>query len=149
VTYGLTVGPNGPIPFGFSSMLDWMDSIILSFPAPWTISDRTHYGTEIFDSRSKHVLSVQLVFGAPSERQRRGMTDEEWAEYSCDSHWESEAQWHLANAVVSARNSVKSLHDSEYQLNVLRGLILGHCSWADDVIAEIHCGGPEKRRLHA
>lgn len=135
--------------FGFSSVEDWFNSIIESFPAPWIIGDDTHYGTEIFDSRGEKILSVWMAWGNPSERQRDGMSDTEWLEYCCDSHWESETQWHIANAIVSARNYLKAHHDrgwigdDELQRSILRSLIMAYGQW--QVNAEIVCGGPDRR----
>jgi hypothetical protein len=141
----------GGISFGFSSVSDWFDSIILSFPAPWIIGESTHYGTEIFDARGTKVLSVWMAWGSPSDRQRGSMSDAEWIEYCCDSHWESETQWHIANAIVTTRNYLQVHKDRGFysdsdneQFNILRNLVMSYSRW-EAVDAEIACGGPERR----
>lgn len=137
--------------FGFCGVADWFDSVITSFPAPWIIGDDTHYGTEIFDSRGVKVLSVWMAWGDPSERQRGDMTEAEWLEYCCDSHWESETQWHIANAIVSTRNYLKAHEDrgwygdDDRQREILRNLIMAYGQWEDGVDTEIACGGPDRR----
>jgi hypothetical protein len=143
------------IQYGFFDISDWLDSVIASFPAPWIIGDDTRYGTEIFDSRGIKVLSVWMAWGNPSERQRRGMSDEEWSEYCCDSHWESETQWHISNAIVCARNYLKAHKDNGWygeddrQREILRTLITAYGRWEEGVDREIACGGPDRRMTSA
>lgn len=137
--------------YGFHSVADWFDSIIASFPAPWIIGDDTRYGTEIFDSRGVKVLSVWMAWGNPSERQRGDMSDAEWLEYCCDTHWESETQWHIANAIVTTRNYLQAHEergwhgDDDEQREILRNLIMTYGEWENDVDSEIACGGPDRR----
>jgi hypothetical protein len=138
--------------FGFSSIEDWFDSVILSFPAPWIIGDDTHYGSEIFDGRGHHIFSIWLPFGNPSARQLGDMTLTEWADYISDQHWESEAQWHLANAIIAARNyladheRLKYFGDTDSIRKILRDLMMDHCKWSDDAQTEVACGGPDRRK---
>jgi hypothetical protein len=139
--------------FGFDSITDWVDSAIISFPAPWKVGDNNdkYYGTEILDARGKHILSVWFSEGNPSSREKGDMSDDEWIEYCCDSHWESETALHLAAAIVAVRNLIarESRYDSgskELPETILRSLILQPCcSWSDAVIEEIKTGGPERR----
>lgn len=138
------------ISFGFNGITDWFDSIIASFPAPWVIGDDTHYGTPIFDSRGVKIISVWMAWGNPSERQRGTMSDEEWLECCCDTHWESETQWHLANAIITTRNYLKAhaergwYGDDERQRDILRNLIMAYGHW-ETPDSEIACGGPDRR----
>jgi len=135
--------------FGFADIEDWLDSIFISFPEPWRVGDLDgkYYGTEIFDARGKNIFSVWLSFGNPSERQRDGMNDEEWREYCCDSHWESETAFHLAKAIVAIRNdmSEKDWVWHEEKPRLLRSLILQLGRWDSSINAEISCGGPLRR----
>ena len=152
MSYGTFTGDDGSfIEFGFSSIIDWFDSVIESFSAPWIIGDSTQYGTEIFDSRAVKVLSVWMAWGDPSDRQRGSMADSEWLEYCCDSHWESQTQWHIANAIVSTRNYLDAHKrsgwhgDDERQCEILRNLIMSYGRWEESVNSEISCGGPNRR----
>lgn len=135
--------------FGFADFQDWLDSVILSFPAPWRVGDLDgkYYGTEIMDASGAPVLSVWIAEGAPSVRERRGMSNEEWAEYCCDSHWESELAFSTAQAIVAARNNI-SASDlcGDVSHNILRSLV-GFCRWDSGVFDLIRCGGPERRAL--
>ena len=147
-SYGSFRDENGEVvKFGFHSNVDWLDSIIASFPTPWTIGEETRYGSEIFDGRGKKILSIWITLGNPSEREKGGMSDQEWSEYCCDSHWESETQWYLANAIVAARNAlaVGQYLVDERAAELLRILILNFCQWEEPVNDEISCGGPLKR----
>jgi hypothetical protein len=147
MAYGVSTIDGKETNFGFADVKDWFNSVILSFPAPWKIGDDTHYGTELFDARGKRLLSIWLVFGEPSARQKGGMTDEEWQEYCCDCQWESQTQWHIANAIVAARNSLTGqTHENEAALHLLRTLILEFGRWKEDINSEIVCGGPERRK---
>jgi hypothetical protein len=156
MSHGIFTNNNGEsVEFGFSSITDWFDSVINSFAAPWIIGDNTHYGTEIFDARAIKVLSVWMAWGDPSDRQRDSMTDSEWLEYCCDSHWESQTQWHIANAIVSTRNYLDAnkrrgwYGDDERQREILRNLIMTYGRWAESVNSEIACGGPNRRMTSA
>lgn len=137
--------------FGFTSVSDWLDSVILSFPAPWKVRDCAgkHYGTEIEDARGLCVLSVWFAFGEPSARQKGNMTDEQWSEYCCDSHWESADQLRVAETIVSLRNylsdSSSRYGDDERAAPMLRNLIMEHGDWNEDIDDEIKCGGPDRR----
>lgn len=154
--YGVFTKGNGEsVEFGFSSVSDWFDSIIESFPAPWIIGDDTHYGTQIFDSRAILVLTVWMAWGDPSDRQRGSMTNSEWLEYCCDSHWESQTQWYIANAITSTRNYLdahkrRGWHgDDERQREILRNLVMGYGPWEESVSREVACGGPLRRMTSA
>ena len=137
--------------FGFNGVDDWLDSVILSFPAPWVLGDNTHYGSEIFDAQGNKVLSVWMAWGNPSERQRGTMSEAEWVEYCSDSHWESETQWHVANAIVTTRNYLHMhdvrgfIGDNNRQLGILRNLVTAYASWGGDVEEVVKCGGPNRR----
>lgn len=132
---------------GYSSCLDWLESVVLSFPAPWSIGPDTHYGTEILDSTGRIILSLWIVIGKPSKRERGTMTDEEWSEYCCDSHWECETQWHLANAIIAMRNALEgSDWDKSENVACLTRLVIHLCRWSDQLFDEINCGGPQKRK---
>lgn len=151
MSYGAFTKDGKIVTYGFWSISDWFDSVIASFPAPWIIGDDTHYGTEIFDSRGVKVMSVWMAWGEPSERQRGNMTDAEWLEYCCDSHWESETQWHIANAIVTTRNYLKAhkergwYGDDDQQREILRNLVMTYGRWEEGVDTEIVCGGPDRR----
>jgi hypothetical protein len=151
MSYGYFSNNGKDIIFGFDGITDWFDSVIQSFPAPWIIGDDTNYGTEIFDSRAVKVLRVWMPWGNPSERQRHDMSDAEWVEYCCDSHWESETQWHIANAIVTTRNYLQAhkergwYGDDDEQREILRNLIMAYGSWKQEVDTEITCGGPDRR----
>lgn len=147
MAYGIARLAGKDVQFGFSSVADWFDSIVMSFPAPWSLSDDTHYGTVIVDARGRKLFSVWLAFGEPSARQRDGMSDDEWAEYCTDSHWESETQWHLTNAIVAARNAIggHAWKTDDRALDLLRHLIMQHARWDEAINAEIVCGGPDRR----
>lgn len=151
MSFGMFTKGGKTVRYGFDSVADWFDSVIASFPTPWIIGDDTNYGTEIFDARGSKVLSVWMAWGNPSERQRGGMTDAEWSEYCCDSHWESETQWHIANAIVSARNYLQAHLDNgwygdlEQQQEILRTLVMAYGRWEEPVDLEIACGGPLRR----
>ncbi len=138
------------VDFGFNSIKDWINSVILSFPAPWIIGDDTNYGTEIFDARGTKVISVWMAWGNPSSRQKGSMSDAEWIEYCSDTHWESETQWHIANAIVTTRNYLQAHKDRGFygddkrQLNILRELVTSYGRW-EDIDQEIMCGGPQRR----
>jgi hypothetical protein len=150
--YGFTTVAGKSVPFGFYNVEDWFDSIITSFPAPWEIGEDTNYGTQIIDADGLLILSVWMAFGLPSKRQLGGMTDAEWSDYCCDSHWESETQWHIANAIVTARNSIH-IHETrgwfgnplEQVGPILRTLIMQWGRWEEDINEEIVCGGPQRR----
>ena len=149
MSFGGRTGKNGAFEmWGFSDVRDWFNSVIESFPAPWTIGSETHYGTEIYDSRGIHVVSIWMAFGRPSVRQQGDMSDREWDEYCCDCHWESETQWHIANAVVVARNFLadESVRwTDERAREITRDLIMRYGRWADSVYKQIACGGPNRR----
>lgn len=137
--------------FGFSSVKDWFESVIISFPAPWTIGprDRKYYGTEIFDARGTNILNIWVMAGGPSEREKArfgNWTEERWAEYCCDSHWESEGGLAIAEAIVAMRNSAE--HDYEFP-NGLAILVMEHGDWDEQCWPEISCGGPDRRALES
>lgn len=151
MAHGSTTIDGKSVPFGFFSVEDWFNSIIMSFPAPWVIGPDTHYGAEIYDARGKHLFDVWLPFGKPSARQRGDMSDEQWSDYAngAASHWESETQWHIVNAIVAARGVVEHVHHAslfdDTAMALLRSLIMLHARWNEDINAEIICGGPDRR----
>lgn len=142
--------------FGWSDVEDWFLSVILSFPAPWSVADLNgkYYGTEIRDARSVTIMSVWESEGDPSAREKGDMTDEEWTEYCCDSHWESELALRVATAIVDVRNHLAGdgaagrLRAEEAEKGLVRA-VLQYCRWDEAVEAEIRCGGPERRLTNA
>ena len=139
-------------PWGFASMTDWLDSVILSFPAPWILGPRDgkYYGTEILDARGKKILSLWISVGDPSAREKEyfgDWTPEAWTEYCCDSHWESEAALKLAEAIVALRNADSSWSSRDTN-KILQGLLLAcEVRWEEEIWPEIQAGGPGKRAL--
>jgi hypothetical protein len=133
--------------FGFSSVQDWFESVILSFPAPWVVADLKgkYYGTIIVDARGIPILSVWIASGELSFREKAKFgewTPERWAEYCADSHWESASSLAICDAIVALRNvdSRWSQHRNE-----LIHTVLASASWEDEIFAEIECGGPDRR----
>jgi len=129
--------------FGFSDVKDWLESVILSFPAPWSIAplDGKYYGTVIRDGDGRNILSVWEAEGEPSHRQKAwfcNWTPEAWAEYCCDTHWESAICLQLAENICRLRNA---------ENDELFELVQWHCRWEEDIWPMISCGGPDKRRL--
>ena len=135
--------------FGFFSVKDWLSSVILSFPAPWSLMPREgkYYGTKIQDARGVPILTFWMAEGGPSDREKAafGMdwTQEAWAEYCCDCHWESESALVLAVDVIQVRNKCGT--DCP---DGLLSAIVEKARWCDDVFPDLLCGGPARRRLH-
>jgi hypothetical protein len=87
---------------------DEFEDDLITSPAPWKIGPYTHYGTEVFDSKGTKLFSILIVIGRPSAREQAGLSDGEWDEHCCDRHWESQTQWHIASAIVAARNAMET-----------------------------------------
>lgn len=141
-------GKNGK-GWGFASVSDWLDSVILSFPAPWKVCDLDgkYYGTLIADARGIEFLSFWMTDGEqPSARQKGDMTDEEWSDYCCDSHWESARAFATCEEVVRLRNlAAESRWPDDEDLATLRSVIVEHGRWEETIDDEIKCGGPDRR----
>lgn len=135
------------VTWGFSSVKDWLESVILSFPAPWTIGTDTHYGTEIFDARQKRILSFWKTEGQePSKRELGGDSLEEWNENCCNNHWESQFSLDCAETVMALRNRLVGVSTYENaDLKDLVTIIVSEGCWSDDVAGELECGGPDRR----
>lgn len=137
-------------PFGFFSVKDWLESVILSFPAPWSIAPLhgKYYGTLILDARSVKILKFWDSNGDPSEREKaewKHWTLEEWNAEVCDSHWESAATLERCRAVVALRNACAGrLFTTPDEL---LAVIVSEGCWDEAVWPEIACGGPKRRPL--
>ena len=147
---GMTHGADSMGRFGFSSIQDWFASVVLSFPAPWSLRPRTgkYYGTEIQDARGVCVLTVWRMAGGPSVREKArfgAWSPEAWNEYCSDSHWESEGGLAIAEAIVALRNAAEG--DDWGDTTSLTALVLAHGSWDEESKDDIACGGPLRRRL--
>ena len=136
------------VTFGFFGFSDWLKSVACSFPAPWKIHTLggKYYGTQIEDARGVKVFSVWLSFGEPSARQRGDMTDEEWREYCCDSHWESRAALAVSDALCACRNALDDKYGDDEQLKLFIAL-LSFGEWSEDVWECVRARGPEQRAL--
>jgi hypothetical protein len=151
--FGMTTTKDGKhIRFGYSSIEDWLDSVFQSFPSPWKVRDLDgkYYGTEIEDARGRVIISLWYATGAPSARQKGDMNDEEWGEYCCDTHWESEIALRLSETVVNLRNLLDGdrLYSEERDVRLLRYLLTELCQWDTDIFEEVRSGGgPDKRIL--
>jgi len=140
------------VPWGYSSVRDWFDSVIMSFPAPWKVAplEGKYYGTTILDARNFEILSFWNSVGEPSRREKedftKGWTPEAWAEYCCDSHWESAATLSVAEAVVALRNvSERSWIVAEG--GELAQIIFMYGHWETPILKDVQCGGPGKRAI--
>lgn len=132
------------VTFGFSTFRDWLESVVLSFPAPWSIApfDGMYYGTVVQDARGVAILSFWQSCGGPSERQKQYGWDPK--EDPVDNHWESEQTLDLASYVVASRNNINEWSDEKDRLV---SVILENASWEPDVWGEIQCGGPDRRSI--
>jgi len=153
MSFGCEIINGKPSRFGFSSVRDWFGSVVLSFPAPWALKPREgkFYGTEIEDARGVCILRVWLMAGGPSHREKARFgewSEDAWADYCCDSHWESVGSLALAESIVALRNEFARNEWADESINHhLVDLILKHGSWDEDCWNEIACGGPNKRAL--
>lgn len=150
MSYGTETINGEQVSWGYSDIKDWFLSVVLSFPAPWSVAalNGKYYGTVITDARGIAILNFWESEGEPSEREKarfQDWTPETWAEYCCDSHWESDTCLTIANEVVRIRNANK--HNRTYQENELLKLIVSFGSWNDDIWKDIQCGGPGKRAI--
>jgi hypothetical protein len=143
-------GIEGNTVWGFCTVEDWLVSVFLSFPSPWTIAplNGKYYGTEVLDSRGTPIMRFWengRADGGPSEREKASWdgkwTPELWAEYCCDSHWESVASLASAEECVRLRNSEFREHHEALAALALSG------RWCDEVYAEVQCGGPNRRAI--
>ena len=80
---------------------------------PWSVAplEGKYYGTNILDSNGDEVASFwdHSEAAYPSAREKAAFgnwTEEAWADYVCDSHWESERDYARAKAIVDAMNAL-------------------------------------------
>lgn len=152
MSYGITVISDKHVRFGFFSAQDWLNSVVQSFPAPWSIAELKgkYYGTIIEDAEGTKILSVWKSAGAPSARQFEGFTKEEWEDYCCDSHWESQQTYAICEAIVAKRNYITATRwtdaDDERELSEL---VIRYGHWEESVWDKIQCGGRERRIISA
>lgn len=138
--------------FGFGSVQDWFLSVLTSFPSPWSIKPLAgkYYGTVLSDARGRSVLSVWAAEGDPSHREKerfgKDWTPEKWAEYCCDTHWESAYCLAMAERIVYLRHRLDTYIDEDQERELLNR-VLFEARWDDEVWEEVSCGGPQKRRL--
>lgn len=138
--------------FGFFSVQDWLNSVILSFPCPWKLAQRKgkYYGTIILDGRDIPIIGVWTATGEPSKREKEywgDWTPEGWAEYCCDSHWECANDLQTANEIVRLRNQMgeDQRFIPERSIQSLADLVIGQM-WEKEVFRDLVCGGPLRRR---
>lgn len=81
---------------------------------PWKVAPLTgkYYGTHILDADGDEVAEFWDHSydhpSHPSVREKAAFgdwTEEAWADYCCDSHWESERDYARALAIVEAMNA--------------------------------------------
>lgn len=85
------------------------------FPRPWRLAprDRKYYGTEVLDANGEVVFKIWGTYSwgvedydpQPSERELDGQSLEEFWEWCCDSHWETEDTYQLCQAIVDRVNA--------------------------------------------
>jgi hypothetical protein len=137
------------VTYGFFSFKDWIESVILSFPAPWSIAplNGKYYGTQIIDRDKRNILVMWQSFGNPSEREiaefAGGWTPAAWSEYRSDCHWESEFTFKLCQAICLLRNNACDESDGDGLLV----LVQQFTEWDESVWKSISCDGPDKRAL--
>lgn len=84
---------------------------------PWSVAplEGKYYGTHILDADGDEVAEFwdHSIPGRPSVREIKAFGDdwseEAWAEYCCDSHWENERDYLRACAIVRAVNATSHL----------------------------------------
>ncbi len=145
MSYGTDIINGACVTFGFADVKDWLASVILSFPAPWSLAQRKgkYYGTVILDARGVPILSFWEAKGDPSEREKEyfgAWTQEAWDDHCCDSHWESANTLTVAEHVIIMRNA-----EDDASAHILVRFIVDYGSWEDSVFREIACGGPLRR----
>lgn len=105
--------------YGGARMLREYGDIILEnvseLRLPWKLAplDGKYYGTIILDRDGEEVATFWDHTDAahPSVREKASFgdwTEEKWAEYVCDSHWESERDYVRALAIVEAMNATEA-----------------------------------------
>ncbi len=146
----MSYGSGGNGDWGFASVIDWLQSVILSFPSPWSVAPHKgkYDGTEITDGRGTLILRFWDFTGEPSSREKalfgENWSPEAWKERRYDCHWESERSLSIAEYVVSLRNAISDgIWRPEH--NDLATIIVSAGSWHDDIFREIVCGGPHRR----
>lgn len=140
------------VKFGFFSVKDWLESVLVSFPTPWLVRPRKgkYYGTVIEDARGIAILSFwecgEMDMPSTREKENFGEWDEEsWQGYLCDSHWESETSLSMANMAVEWANFTTVQGDKSD--SPAMAMIVENARWAEDCWKEILCGGPSRRSL--
>ena len=150
----MSFGTEMGVPWGFTSVRDWLESVILSFPAPWSLAPLVgkYYGTEILDARGVTILSFWESEGEPSHRQKAALgepwTPEAWNDYICDNHWESAKSLEVAETAIQLRNKLtKRSYYQNDSINLLITIVISLGHWPDEVYAEVQCGGPDRRAI--
>lgn len=140
--------------FGLADVKDYLRAVLCEseFPAPWDLTPRktigSYHGTEIRDALGRTILSIwRNPEGAvPSRREKEyfgpDWTPEAWADYCCDSHWESEESLCIAELIVSERNAEGSMGVSDQAL----GLLWESGRFDDDIFSILREGLKLKRR---
>ena len=68
-----------------------------------------HYGTNLLDATGRIFLTIWTATGEPSEREKAqfgdNWTPKFWQEYCCDSHWECDDDWRLAQSLLTILNA--------------------------------------------
>lgn len=134
--------------FGFASILDWFESVLDSFPAPWKMEplNGKYYGTVISDARDIKILSF-WESGPPSQREKDkcngSWSEESLAEYNCDWHYESELAFAYASMLIANRNARYAWWDSR---DLLKEIFV-RARWEESIWSDIVCGGPDRRSL--
>lgn len=134
--------------FGYWSVRDWFLSILSSFDGPFRVAPLAgkYYGTVVIDNHGTRIFSFWYS-GTPSIREKLafgdGFTEEAWAEYCCDSHYESEQSLCWANRAVRFLNQDGLDEDDD-----ILEAIFKHARWEQESFAAVHDGGgPNKRAL--
>ena len=142
--------------FGFASVQDWLNSVILSFPPPWSIPDLSgkYYGTEIADGDGAVILSVHVPENPePSRRELAEVSDmdeDERRDYFCDCHHETVTALALAEVIVDGRNKIADdpvAASGDVWRRLTRHITENESvSWDGAVFEAVQCGGRLRRR---
>jgi hypothetical protein len=145
MSYGYAAGSR----FGFASFSDWLDSIVLSFPAPWSVRplNGKYYGTKIADARGVEIFSFWDAGSEPSARQLGTMSEEEWRKHRCDSHWESQSSLDMAEEAVAIRNQYFEGLAYEVPPAALVFTLLRHARLENQAANELSHGTAPGRRM--
>lgn len=147
MSYGIATVKGSAQPFGYWSVSDWIESVIRSFPKPFSVAPLKgkYYGTTVLDAAGTPVLSFWMNDGSyPSQREKdkfSGWTPERWSDYCCDSHWESALSLGVARCVVEHLNSTKDQMD-----DVILMYIVNNARWCEEVFSIVRDGGVRENR---